>query len=278
MCSRTDGVIAKMTSSLDTATAQAYEKFLVPAFQGPQAVEAVNIASPRPGEQVLDVCCGTGVAVRLAVPRVMPGGRVAGLDIDPAMIDVARSLAHSPDGISLDWHCASAQAMPFERGTFDLVFCLQGLQFLPDCAAGLAEMRRVMKPGGRLVAIVWNAIERCEGQYAVVQILRRRNVDATPMLKANALGDAGKLRAYAEEAGFGDISIRAVSGTARFPSIGNFIEALASGGVASRLAMSKVPENQRSEFYEEITLALRQYEDGEGVMLPLGYLVLVLRS
>jgi SAM-dependent methyltransferase len=168
--------------------------------------------------------------------------------------------------------------MPFERGTFDLVFCLQGLQFLPDCTAGLAEMRRVMKPGGRLVTIVWDAIERCKGQHAVVQILRRRNVDATPMLKANALGDAGKLRAYAEKAGFSDIDVRVVSGTARFPSIGNFIEALASGGVASRLAMSKVPENQRGEFYEEIALALRQYESGEGVMLPMGYLVLVLRS
>ncbi len=267
-----------MANSLDTTTAQAYEKFLVPAFQGPQAVEAVDIASPKPGEQLLDVCCGTGIAVRLALPRVTPGGRVAGLDIDPAMIDVARSLSGSPDGAIVDWHCASAQAMPFERGTFDLVFCLQGLQFLPDCTAGLAEMRRVMKPGGRLVAIVWSAIEHCAGQYAVVQILRRRNVDATPMLKANALGDVGKLRAHAENAGFSDIKVRAVSRTARFPSISNFIEALAAGGVASRLAMSKVPEDQRSEFYQEITSALRQYEGSEGVMLPLEYLELVARS
>jgi ubiquinone/menaquinone biosynthesis C-methylase UbiE len=263
---------------LDTTAAEAYEKFLVPSFQGPQAVEAVDIASPLPGEKVLDVCCGTGVAVRLALSRVAPGGSVAGLDIDPAMIEVARSLARSPDRVTVDWHCASAQAMPFESGTFDLVFCLQGLQFLPDCTAGLAEIRRVMKPGGRLVAIVWNAIEYCGGQYAVVQTLRRRNVDATPMLKANSMGDAGRLRAHAENAQFSDVSIHAVSGTARFPSISHFIEALAAGGVASRVAMSKVPENQRSEFYKEIVAALRQYEDSDGVMLPTGYLVLVARS
>ena len=168
--------------------------------------------------------------------------------------------------------------MPFEAGEFDLVFCLQGLQFLPDCTAGLAEMRRVMKPGGRLVAIVWNAIEHSKGQYAVVQLLRRRKVDATPMLKANALGDADKLRAHAENAGFSDIDIRAVSATARFPSIDRFIEALAVGGVASRVAMSKVPENQRSQFYEEIASALRQYEDSEGIQLPAGYLTLVARA
>ncbi|MGQ0524152.1 MAG: hypothetical protein ACT4P8_10885, partial [Betaproteobacteria bacterium] len=135
----------------------------------------------------------------------------------------------------------------------------------------------VMKPGGRLVAIVWNAIEHSAGQHAVVQILRRRNVDPTPMLKANALGDVGRLRAYAESAGFSDINIRAVSATARFPSIRNFIEALAVGGVASRVAMSKVPENQRSEFYDEIAAALQRYEDSEGVILPAGYLVLVAR-
>ena len=259
---------------LDTTAAEAYEKFLVPAFQGPQAVEAVDIASPQPGENVLDVCCGTGVAVRLALPCVAPSGSVAGLDIDPAMIEVARALTRSSDGVTVNWHCASAQAMPFESGTFDLVFCLQGLQFLPDCTTGFAEIRRVMKPSGRLVAIVWNAIELCAGQYAVVQILRQRNVDATPMLKANALGDASKLRAHAENAGFSDVRIRAVSGRARFPSISHFIEALAAGGVASRVAMSKVPESQRSEFYDEIAVALRQYVDREGVMLPTGYLVL----
>ena len=227
---------------------------------------------------MLDVCCGTGIAVRLALPRVAPVGSVAGLDIDAAMIVVARSLTRSADGATVSWHCASAQAMPFEAGEFDLVFCLQGLQFLPDCTAGLAEMRRVMKPGGRLVAIVWNAIEHSKGQYAVVQLLRRRNVDATPMLKANALGDVGKLRAHAENAGFSDIDIRAVSATARFPSIDRFIEALAVGGVASRVAMSKVPANQRDQFYEEIASALRQYEDSEGIQLPAGYLTLVARA
>ncbi len=262
---------------LDTTAAQAYEKYLVPAFQGPQALEAVELAAPQCGEKVLDVCCGTGVAVRLVLPRVAPGGSVAGLDIDPAMIEVACSLTRAADGATVGWHCASALAMPFEDGIFDLVLCLQGLQFLPDCTAGLAEMRRVMKPGGRIVAIVWNAIETCEGQNTVVQLLKRRSVDPAPMLKANAMGDGGKLRAHAEGAGFGDVDVRAVSGTARFPSIADFIEALAVGGVASRVAMSKVPENQRGEFYAEIAAALRKHESGGSVMLPVGYLAMTAR-
>ena len=203
---------------------------------------------------------------------------MAGLDFDPAMLAVARTIVQCPAGVTLDWHCASAQEMPFESGTFDIVFCLQGLQFLPDCTAGLAEMRRVMKPGGRLVAMVWNAIEHCKGQYAVVQTLKRRNVDATPMLKANSLGDAGKLRIHASEAGFSDANIRTASGTARFPSTRQFVEALTAGGVASRHAISKVPENQRGAFLGEVSGALRQFEDKDGVAFPLGYLVLVGRK
>jgi len=179
--------------------------------------------------------------------------------------------------VSVTWHCASAQKMPFEAGTFDVVFCLQGLQFLPDCTAGLAEMRRVMKAGARLVAIVWNALEHCKGHYAIVQALKRRNVDAAPMLKALSMGDAGTLRKHAGDAGLRDVNIRAESGSACFPSARHFVEALAAGGPASRHALSNVPENQRSGFYDEVREALRQYEDKDGVRLPLGYLVLVAR-
>jgi SAM-dependent methyltransferase len=198
---------------------------VVRAFQGPQAADAVEAAPPRSGENVLDVACGTGIAVRLVLPRVAPRGQVTGLDIDPAMIEVARALAGDPRGVTLDWHCASALTMPFENATFDLVFCLQGLQFLRDCSSGLAEMRRVMKPDARLVAVVRDAIEHCKGQYAVVRMLVDRKVDPTPMLKANALGDAGKLRAHAIGAGFNDVHIRVASGAARYASTQQFIDA-----------------------------------------------------
>jgi len=269
--------MAEAGKRLDTTAAEAYEKLLVPTLNAPLAAEAIELASPRPGEQVLDVACGTGIAVRLVAPHAAPGGRVVGLDFDPAMLAVARRIVQCPAGVTLDWHCASAQAMPFETGTFDIVFCLQGLQFLPDCTAGLAEMRRVMKPGGRLVAIVWHTGEHCKGQHAIIQALGRRNLDAAPMLKALSMGDTGKLRKHASEAGFRDVDIRAASGSARFPSARHFVEALAAGGPASRHALSNVPENQRSGFYDEVREALRQYEDKDGVRLPLGYLVLVAR-
>lgn len=263
---------------LDTTAAEAYEKFLVPTLNAPVAVDIVELASPQPGEQVLDVACGTGIAVRLVAPHVAPGGRVVGLDIDHAMIAVAQSLAPSVPGVNVEWRCASAMEMPFETGSFDLALCLQGLQYLPNYAAGLAEIRRVLKSDGRLVAAVWRSLEECRGQRAIVQALVRRDVDVTLIRKAYSMGDPERVRKLAGDAGFRKLETRTASTTTRFASAKEFVEALAAGGPSSRLALSKVPGDQRSGFFEEIGAALRQYEDKNGLTLPLGYLVLVARS
>lgn len=260
---------------LDTTAAEAYEKFLVPTLNRPVAVEVVELAALRAGDQVLDVACGTGIVVRLAAPCVAPGGRVAGLDFDPAMIAVARTVVPEPPGVSVTWHCASAQEMPFESTTFDVAFCLQGLQYFPDCAAGLVEVRRVMKRGGRFLAVVWSLLAECKGQQAIAQALERRKVDVAPIRKAYSMGDSGQLRKLAGDAGFRGVDIRAGSTAARFTSVKQFVDAFAAGSLSSRAAISKVPEHQRSEFYNEVRETLRQYEDKDGVTLPLGYLVLV---
>ena len=263
---------------LDTTAAEAYEKFILPAFMRPMAMEVVEQAAPRPGERVLDVACGTGLAVRLVAPRLAPGGAIAGLDFDPAMIEVARTVVDCPAGVTLDWHCASAQAMPFANATFDLVFCLHGPQFFPDPTAGLSEIRRIMKPGGRLATTVWSAVDRCRGHYAIMRALERRGVDPAPMLKAFALGDSGKLRKHASEAGFRDVSVHAEQGRVRLPSARHFVEALAAGAVATRHALARLPDDQRAAFMDEVSEEFRQYEQDDGVAPPMEQLVLVTRA
>src|SRR5215216_7014195 len=87
--------------------AEIYEQHLVPTVFGPWAADLIGAASPRTGERVLDVACGTGVVTRLAAERVGSGGRVVGLDINPDMLSVARRLA-PPTGASVEWLEASA--------------------------------------------------------------------------------------------------------------------------------------------------------------------------
>ncbi len=263
---------------LDTAAAEGYEKYIVPAFMMPLVKGVIDTAAPKPGEQALDIACGTGLVARLVAPLVAPGGAVSNLDFDPAMIAVARGLVASPPGMALTWHCASALSMPFDDGAFDLVFCLNGLQFLPDHAAGLAEMRRVSKPGARLIITVLSSIDRCKGHSLVLRGLERRGIDPTPMLKAFVLGDPAKLEALARNAGFVDVSVRAMHDHVRFPSAAHFVEALAAGAVATRHALSRLPAEQRAEFSREMDEEFRQYAENGGVASPQEQFILAARA
>jgi ubiquinone/menaquinone biosynthesis C-methylase UbiE len=129
--------------------AENYERYFVPMIGAPLAKDLVDVAALRPGERVLDVACGTGVVARLASERVGSTGTVAGLDINPAMLAVASSA--TPSDVSIQWHEASAEAMPLPDAGFDVVLCQMGLQFVPDRGAALREMRRVLAPAGRLI-------------------------------------------------------------------------------------------------------------------------------
>lgn len=253
---------------VDTAAAEAYEQFMVPNLFGPWVDDVVALAAPQTGEHVLDVACGTGIATRFVAERVTASGTAVGLDIDSGMIEVARMRPASSTGASLAWRCGSALDMPFEDGTFDMVLCLQGLQFFPDKVAGLREMRRVLKPAGRLAASVWRTIEHCKGHYALAQALERHGVDAEAARRPFSLGDADELQRLVRAAGFRDVNVRAAVKSIRFPSPQYFIESLAAGGPSTRHALAKVPESERRGLIEEISTALRPYVDKNGIAIP----------
>jgi ubiquinone/menaquinone biosynthesis C-methylase UbiE len=127
--------------------AENYQRFFVPSIGAPVAEDLIELAGLQPGDRVLDVACGTGVVTRLAAERVGAGGLVAGLDVTPGMLEVARS--ETPSGMSIEWYEASAESMPLPDEAFDVVLCQMGLQFIPDKLAALGEMRRVLRSGGR---------------------------------------------------------------------------------------------------------------------------------
>lgn len=116
--------------------------------------ETLHHAALVPGEHVLDVGCGTGVLTRLAAERVGTGGAVVGIDPSPAMLQVARRNA-TAEVNRADFKVAAIEALPFETGRFDVVFSSCMLHHLPPALkrAGLTEVYRVLKPGGRFVIV-----------------------------------------------------------------------------------------------------------------------------
>jgi ubiquinone/menaquinone biosynthesis C-methylase UbiE len=203
---------------LEGNAAELYQRYLVPAITSLWAADLIERAAPRARERVLDVACGTGIVARLAASR-MGEGRVVGLDINPAMLAVARSLPLGA-GPAIEWHQGSVLDMPFPDGSFDLCLCQLGLQFFPDHAAALHEIKRVLRIEGRLALSVFAAIEHTAVTKALAESLDRRLGPGASAVKQaeHSLSDAGELRRLAEEAGLREAVVQAVPNTIRFPS------------------------------------------------------------
>ncbi len=246
---------------------EVYERELVPAVFGVWAPILVDLTQPRPGERVVDVACGTGAVARIAATRVGPTGAVVGVDLNPGMLDVARSVA--PTG-SLQWQEASADKLPFPDGSFNVVYCQLGLQFFADRAAALREMRRVSSAEGRLTLMVWRSIHESPGFAVLADALERHIGPAagTIMRAPFGLSDAGELEALVRTAGFQDVTILQRNGTVRFPSVGRFVLSYVAG---SPLAgpVSKADDAAREALIADVGKALEKYTGNTELAFPI---------
>ena len=109
-----------------------------------------NLGELITGERVVDVGCGAGIDSLIAAKKVGPEGRVIGVDMTPAMLEKARQSANEMGLANVEFREGYAEALPVEEGWADVVISNGVLNLMPDKAAVLEEMSRVLKPGGRL--------------------------------------------------------------------------------------------------------------------------------
>lgn len=129
-------------------------------FTGAIAARLVELAALSPGESVLDVGCGTGVVTFKAAERVGTRGTVVGIDLSDGMLaKAAAKSARAPSPLSVSFLKMDAEALDFPDGKFDCVLSLFALRHFPHPDAALAQMRRVLKPGGRAVVAVGSGPE-----------------------------------------------------------------------------------------------------------------------
>jgi demethylmenaquinone methyltransferase/2-methoxy-6-polyprenyl-1,4-benzoquinol methylase len=112
---------------------------------------AVELTALKPGESVIDVACGTGKLSVALAERVGPFGRVLGVDLSSGMIELAREANH--DLVQLEFAVGNALSLPARDGEFDAATIAFGLRNLADFEAGFRELRRVVRPGGRVVCL-----------------------------------------------------------------------------------------------------------------------------
>ena len=153
---------------------------------------AVEVARPRPGESILDVAAGSADLARALARRVQPGGQVWLADLNRRMLQRGRDRMLDEGMPSPAVQC-DAERLPFASGFFDCVTVAFGLRNMTRKDAALAEMARVLKPGGRLVVLefskVWKPLERAYDLYSFKVL---------PWLGQRVAGDAAAYRYLAE--------------------------------------------------------------------------------
>ena len=123
--------------------------------------ELMRHAALAPGERVLDVACGTGLTAVEAAGAVGPHGNVVGIDLSARMVDAARQRAVERGTANVAFARMDAESLDLPNASFDVVLCELGLMYVPDPARALSEMHRVLRPGGRLVVVVWGDRSLC---------------------------------------------------------------------------------------------------------------------
>lgn len=242
-----------------------YERFFVPTIGEPLAKDLIQKADLRLGERVLDVACGTGIIARLALNNVGDKGTVTGMDINPGMLAVARSITK---GLPIDWHEASADRMPFEDESFDMVICQLGLQFMENKSKALQEMHRVLVPSGCLALNV-------PGPAGKPFVILAENLKRFISPKAKdfvdrvfVLNDTGEIRELIHDSGFSKVKVEVKNKMLSLPGPKDFLwqyvrstplsGILAEADEEAKASLEKEIVDQWQEFVDDTTFNYRQ--------------------
>jgi len=215
------------TSELSNNAALVYEAEFVPAIFAAWAERIAKLAGMAPGQQVLDVGCGTGVLARAAVERVGDASLVCGVDLNDSMLHVARELTPA-----IDWRQSDAAKLPFADESYNVVVSQFMLMFAPDPTAVLRELWRVLSTGGTLAVAVWSE----SGIYSDLAKFAREHdlVDVAESFESFfTLADKRALGVLLDDAEVSPYDIETHKGVVEFASIEDFIRVEFSGWTLS---------------------------------------------
>jgi len=232
----------------------------------------ISHIAAKPGERILDVGCGCGgLAIALA-GQVAPGGSVLGIDISAPMLERAREAARAD--LPVEFVLADATVHPFEPASFDCLVSRFGVMFFADPAASFTNLRRALKPGGRVVFACWREPKQNPWMMAPLQAVYRH----VPKLPPQEPDDPGPFAFASEErvmrilteAGFKDVALEPRELSLDI-AIGKGLEAAVQSaleiGPASR-ALEGHPQEVRDAARQSVREILTPYLRDDHVALP----------
>ncbi len=247
---------AASTGQVVGSAAEVYQTFFVPALFAQWGEQTLDLAGVAPGQDVLDVGCGTGVLARAVARRLAGSGSCTGLDLNPGMLDVARRF---PELVT--WQEGRAESLPFGDDTFDRVLSQFALMFFQDRAEALAEMGRVIRPTGAIAVSTWARVEESPGYDAMVTLVERLfgQTAADALLAPFAVGTAALLSDLLSGA-FDQVVVTRAEGRARFPSIEAWVHTDIRGWTLAEL----IDDQQYTELLAAARRDLASFADQTG--------------
>jgi SAM-dependent methyltransferase len=236
------------------------------------ATEAMlDLASVETGRRVLDVAAGTGESTLMAARRVGPLGYVLAADVSASMLNVAAEAARKEGLTNVETRVMDAENLALETGSFDAVISRIALMLFPNPVKALTEMRRAVKPGGKVAVIVFSALEKNPYHGITFGIVRRLGNIPPPAPGEPwmfALGDPRALEDVYKRAGFLTVSVNAVPIQRHFASAVQAIGRMRNSAGDIRELMSRLNETERERAWVEIEEQLRRFEGPNGLELP----------
>lgn len=174
----------------------------------PYAEVLASLVAPVPGARVLDIATGTGVVAVEAALRVGPGGSVLATDLVPEWEPYVRATASAAGVANVTFAAMPSESLELPDESFDVVLCQFGLMFVDEPVRALREMRRVLRPGGRLGIAVWSVPERL-GVFMLTRIVAAAlpPPSEAPTVTPWRLGAPGLISELVAEAGFRDVVV-----------------------------------------------------------------------
>lgn len=233
-------------------------------------------AKIKEGSRVIDIAAGDGGQSVAAAQRVGSSGEVLATDIAPEFVKLANAVASKMGLIQLRAEVMDAESLTLADDQYDAAISRLGLMYLPNLQKGLSEIKRVLRPGGYVSAVVFTTAEKTPFFSIPVKLIRERRGLPSPepgQPGPFSLGAPGALAQNMVEAGFQDTQEQVIEAPLRFASADECVRWRREASGTIQQMLSGADDEEREKIWVEIVRAMRQFETPAGFESPCELLI-----
>jgi ubiquinone/menaquinone biosynthesis C-methylase UbiE len=231
----------------------------------PAQTKLLELSQLQPGEEVLDIACGSGFLSFRMASAIMPGGHITSTDISDRMIEFAAKTAKEKGIPNISFQRMEAEELGFEDERFDMVISSLGLMYVTDAQQSVNEMYRVARSGGRASALVWGNRNACGWAEIFPVVESRVSSEVCPLFFR--LGTANTLHMVFEQAGFKDVRTEKMNTLLQYESGDDAGGAAFIGGPVA-MAWSRFSDTVKKEAMADYLASIEKFKKEKGYAIP----------